>query len=299
MLNKISDRQLVDEVIIKVKAEKKLVAEVISYLGEIDRRKVFADYGVSSLFKFCTRILKYSDAEAGIRVKAVRAVKRIPEIMPKMKAGTLGLTAVAQVETFLQNNPGENKTDVVRAVEGKSANEVKKILAERDRSTPSPQVKLVLPERVAKKLLKIQEEFDDCSELEAIEALIDQHQNAKFHGREKRKSHRQSKNQRYIPREVKEVVDKRAAGRCEAVSPLTGKRCECRTNLQYDHVRPISSGGESTSDNLRKYCPAHNLRAGVKQLGVDMMTQYGVIAEKECVTGQRGIEPGQLPIPYR
>ena len=66
-------------------------------------------------------------------------------------------------------------------------------------------------------------------------------------------------------------MDERAQNRCEAISPVTGERCICRTNLQYDHIKSVAFGGMSSKDNIRKLCFGCNQRAGIEQLGVKKM----------------------------
>ncbi|MBL6991404.1 MAG: hypothetical protein ISR65_16595 [Bacteriovoracaceae bacterium] len=44
MISKLSDKELVVMVVKKVKEEKQVVLEVLNYLEEIDKRKVFVDY---------------------------------------------------------------------------------------------------------------------------------------------------------------------------------------------------------------------------------------------------------------
>ena len=104
--------------------------------------------------------------------------------------------------------------------------------------------------------------FDSCSELEALEALMDGYLEKKEQEKPMRNSNIKSKNQRYITRKVKEAVNARAKGQCEYVG-ATGKRCHCRINLQQDHIKPIAYGGSSNVENLRILCFAHNQRAWI------------------------------------
>jgi 5-methylcytosine-specific restriction endonuclease McrA len=67
----------------------------------------------------------------------------------------------------------------------------------------------------------------------------------------------QSRDPRYIPQRVKREVWKRDGARCTYVSD-SGRRCEARCDLEFDHIEPIARGGESTTTNLRLRCRAHN-----------------------------------------
>ena len=273
MICKLTDNELVSNIKIKVKHEKLIVVEVLNYLEEIDRRKVFVDYGTSSLFKFCTRILKYSDAEAAIRVKTIHALKFAPIIKEKIKDEALNLTTAASLYSFFKNNKITNRFEVVNKVCGRSAREVKDILNSLSNNPLPRKLTLTLPEYLIKKLEKVGLDFEDCSELEVIESLIDKHLEQVEHSKAKRKPTKASTNQRHIPRDVREAIDKRAKNRCEGVAPITGKRCNSRVSLEYDHLRPIALGGESSKENLRKLCKGCNQRAGVKALGLHKMAR--------------------------
>jgi 5-methylcytosine-specific restriction endonuclease McrA len=62
---------------------------------------------------------------------------------------------------------------------------------------------------------------------------------------------------RHIPSEVKRTVHDRDGDRCTFVSE-TGRRCDSRTRLEFDHVVPFALGGRATVDNIRLRCHAHN-----------------------------------------
>ncbi len=64
-------------------------------------------------------------------------------------------------------------------------------------------------------------------------------------------------NGRHVPADVRRAVWERDGGQCTFVSDR-GQRCEARTRLEYDHVRPIACGGKTTVANLRLLCRQHN-----------------------------------------
>jgi hypothetical protein len=63
---------------------------------------------------------------------------------------------------------------------------------------------------------------------------------------------------RYIPASIKRAIWKRDTGQCTYRDPKTGRRCESRHALEYDHIRPYAWGGETSASNLRLRCRAHN-----------------------------------------
>jgi hypothetical protein len=62
---------------------------------------------------------------------------------------------------------------------------------------------------------------------------------------------------RHIPAEVKRAVWLRDVGRCAFVSEAD-RRCTERGFLEFHHVAPYGTGGESTADNIQLRCRAHN-----------------------------------------
>ncbi len=69
---------------------------------------------------------------------------------------------------------------------------------------------------------------------------------------------------RFIPQWIRIEVAKRSKGQCEYHSPLSGKRCESRYRVQYDHIVPIARGGIGTLENIQHLCGLHNRTKGVQ-----------------------------------
>jgi 5-methylcytosine-specific restriction endonuclease McrA len=76
--------------------------------------------------------------------------------------------------------------------------------------------------------------------------------------------------QRYIPAEVRRAVWTRDQGRCTAVS-ASGDRCDSTEFVEFDHVDPVSRGGQPTVEGLRLLCRAHNQYEAEMALGPEFM----------------------------
>ncbi len=81
---------------------------------------------------------------------------------------------------------------------------------------------------------------------------------------------RSSNSPRYIPNAVKQAVWKRDGGRCTFVSE-SGHRCDCREQIEYDHVDPVARGGCATARNIRLRCRAHNQFEAERTFGAAFM----------------------------
>lgn len=75
-----------------------------------------------------------------------------------------------------------------------------------------------------------------------------------------------------IPAAMQRAVMRRDGHRCTFVS-ADGRRCESRTRLEFDHVRPLARGGQTTVDNLRMRCRAHNFHEAERVFGKGFMAR--------------------------
>jgi hypothetical protein len=190
-------------------------------------------------------------------------MKNYPSVKKAMENEQLSISSASKIQSFFSMETPDVKIrkEVIKNSLGKSKREVEKIIQE-----AAPQKKrsitITLNERLLKKLAKIQSQFDDCSETTAIEALLDEKiRELDARATKRAASYRESKNQRYITRRAKEAVFKEADNRCEGISHINKKRCNARTNLQIDHIKPIHIGGKSGTENLRILCFNCNQRS--------------------------------------
>jgi hypothetical protein len=70
---------------------------------------------------------------------------------------------------------------------------------------------------------------------------------------------------RYIPAAIRKEVWRRDGGQCAFVGTLG--RCSERGFLEFHHLHPYSEGGETTVENLRLRCRAHNLHEAAQYFG--------------------------------
>ncbi len=73
---------------------------------------------------------------------------------------------------------------------------------------------------------------------------------------------------RHIPADVAREIYRRDGGSCTFVSE-DGRRCGTKRLLEIDHVKPWAEQGESTVENLRLRCRAHNLHSARSHFGRD------------------------------
>jgi 5-methylcytosine-specific restriction endonuclease McrA len=102
---------------------------------------------------------------------------------------------------------------------------------------------------------------------------------AKYAATDKPRRARGSSNARCIPACVRRAVYERDGGQCTYVSE-SGHRCASRKRLEFDHMLEVARGGESTMENVRLRCRAHNQYTAEKTFGAEFMEQKRQAAKK-------------------
>lgn len=116
-------------------------------------------------------------------------------------------------------------------------------------------VSFSVEQRVVSKLKRIREIRPYKNLEEIFEILVDDYLKRKA-PENKRESERKS-DSRYVPIGLRAKVLKRDGFQCSFIGER-GQRCECRSDLEIDHIHPIAFGGKTELSNLRTLCAAHN-----------------------------------------
>jgi hypothetical protein len=256
-----------------VRRERGCLAEVLKYLREVEKRKLFLERGYSSLFAYCTSKLGYSEPEAMLRIQAMRLMRTVPEAAKKIEEGKLSLSVAAKIQSAVREAP-EKAKGLVRELSGASKREAERKLAEVFPQEAKPEkAKPISQDLVEIRFTVTREEY------ELIQKLMDRkaHSNfersyakffialakAEFKKLEGKQGEDASPhgpgevNSRYIPAPTKRTVWKRDQGRCQFISK-DGHQCRESHGLQLDHIKPFALGGLNTGENLRLLCGAHN-----------------------------------------
>lgn len=100
----------------------------------------------------------------------------------------------------------------------------------------------------------------------ALRALVTQLEKKRTAPSDRPRAGREVPKGRHIPVVLRRDVWRRDSGQCTFVSEQ-GRRCDARTRLELDHVRPFAKGGETSLANLRLRCRAHNQHAADQEFG--------------------------------
>jgi hypothetical protein len=109
-----------------VQVERDATVELLQLLIEIERRDLHLALGHSSLFVYCTRILRLSEQSAYRRITAARAARRYPQLIESLSDGSLTLSSVGLLAPQLTPDIADGLIDAAR---GRTTREVEQLIA--------------------------------------------------------------------------------------------------------------------------------------------------------------------------
>ncbi|MCM2278269.1 MAG: hypothetical protein NDJ89_09355 [Oligoflexia bacterium] len=86
-LKSLSDPELLTQTRLMVSRERELTTELLWHLREVERRRLYAEQGYSSMFDYVTRGLGYCEGSGVRRLQAMRLLKELPDLEPVLKSG--------------------------------------------------------------------------------------------------------------------------------------------------------------------------------------------------------------------
>jgi hypothetical protein len=133
-LHRLSDRELIAVTIRAAADERRSTVELVELLAELDARRLYLGQGCSSLFTYCTEVLRLSESAAYHRIEAARAIRLFPLIGERLRDGSMTLTTVALLRPHLTL---KNHGRLIDEARHKSKREVEQQIA---RLAPKPDV---------------------------------------------------------------------------------------------------------------------------------------------------------------
>jgi hypothetical protein len=130
----LSDDALLAKVKLLAERSRRGTVELIAHLAEMDVRRLHCAEGPGSLFRYCTEILRFSEAAAFNRIKAARAARKFPVILDLLTEGSVNLTTVRLLAPHLS---AENHRALLVEATGMTRRQVDRLIA---RLAPQPDV---------------------------------------------------------------------------------------------------------------------------------------------------------------
>jgi hypothetical protein len=301
-LKSVSDMELRRDTKNLVKKEVLIGIEVLQHLREIDSRKSFALWGHSNLYAYCTEELKYSRGSAHRRIASMKLLREVPELEPKIESGELNVSTLSQAHSFFNQEERqlgktysvEEKKEILSQIEGKSSDQTERLLKSKSPEQKKPEKKRVLNaketeirftagQNLMEKFERLKNLMGHKSDAQTYAGLFEELADLalkKLDPMEKptvvppSETKSSTGETRYIPEKLKRAIWQRDKGRCSYVDPESGKRCESKHALQYEHIVPFGRGGKSTFGNLKLLCVSHNQLAAIQAYGPEKMKEF-------------------------
>ena len=145
-LNSVPDDELLRRLVALLQQSRRVEADLVAHIGEVDARRLYAREAAPSMFAYCTQVLHLSEAEAYLRIAAARASREHPGLREMLADGRLHLSAIAKLAPHLTV---ANREAVLRRAAHKTKREIEELVAS---LVPQPDVPATirrLPERRA------------------------------------------------------------------------------------------------------------------------------------------------------
>jgi len=126
-LDRISDDELVRRLGELVSCSRRVEADLVAHIGEVEARRLHAREASPSMFSYCTRRLHLSEAEAYLRITVARAARRHEPLLEMLRDGRLHLRAIALLAPLLTR---ENREAILARATHRSKREVEELVAE-------------------------------------------------------------------------------------------------------------------------------------------------------------------------
>jgi hypothetical protein len=145
-LERVPDDALLRRLAELLHQSRRVEADLVAHIGEVDARRLYAREASPSMFAYCTEVLHLSEFEAYLRITAARAARQHPVLLAMLREGSLHLTAVAKLAPHLTR---ENCETLLGRAAHRTKREVEELIAEVAPRPDAPTVVRKLPERGA------------------------------------------------------------------------------------------------------------------------------------------------------
>lgn len=133
-LRTLTDDDLLRRLSDLLRDSRRVEADLIAHIAEVDARRLYAREASPSMFAYCTERLHLSEPEAALRIRVARTARKHPEVLAMLREGRIHLSAVALLAPLLTR---KNRDRLLRRATYQSKREVERLVAE---MAPRPDV---------------------------------------------------------------------------------------------------------------------------------------------------------------
>ena len=142
-LDLVPDDELLRRLVEILRQSRRVEADLVAHIGEVDARRLYAREAAPSRFAYCTETLHLSEAEAYLRIAAARASREHPVLLTMLASGRVHLTAIAKLAPHLTP---ENRDRLLERAAHRTKRQVEELVAELAPRPDVPALVRKLPE---------------------------------------------------------------------------------------------------------------------------------------------------------
>jgi hypothetical protein len=143
-LQSLADDELLRGLSELLKDSRRVEADLIAHIAEVDARRLYAREAAPSMFAYCTEFLHLSEAEAWLRIRVARASRKHAMLLPMLREGRLHLSGIVVLAPHL--TPDNRQALLQRAVH-MTKRQVEELVAEVAPREDAPAAMRRLPAR--------------------------------------------------------------------------------------------------------------------------------------------------------
>ena len=125
-----------------VSQSRRVEADVVAHIGEVEERRLYAREAFPSMYSYCTGVLHLSEAEAYLRITVARAAREHPVLLTMLADGRLHLSGIVKLLPIL--TPDNRDVLLARATH-RSKRQIVELVAELSPRPDVPSVMRKLP----------------------------------------------------------------------------------------------------------------------------------------------------------
>jgi hypothetical protein len=143
-LEDVSDGDLLRRLRELVGQSRRVEADLVAHIGEVDQRRLYAREATPSMFAYCTEVLHLSEAESWLRILVARSAREHPVLLTMLRDGRLHLSGIRRLAPHLTR---DNRERLLKRAVHKTRREIEELVAEIAPRPDAPSVMRKLPER--------------------------------------------------------------------------------------------------------------------------------------------------------
>jgi len=145
-LRAISDDELLRRLSEILKTSRRVEADLVAHIGEVDARRLYRREAAPSMFVYCTERLHLSEQEAYLRIAVARASRQHPMLLTMLRDGRLHLSGIGKLAPHLTR---ENRDKLLEKATHQSKRRIEELVAALAPRPEAPAVIRRVPERGA------------------------------------------------------------------------------------------------------------------------------------------------------